>query len=297
MSPILKNVGYCILTFIAKVLIRLRLIDNLVIVRIDGGICSQMLFYLVGMYFKEKGYRVKYSIDWFSTDGRDINGVFVRNFDLLKAFPDLVFEKSSRIENILYKAFKYKSTDRWMQSSPPCFLCGYYCLPNLPEYLARYFFLNLNSLDTTNRNLYNEILQRGNTVAVHVRRGDLSISLPAYGDPASIEYFRLAVNYIETNLKNSFYYFFSDEPHWVREFLINQLDIEGQYKIVDFNGSDKGFMDLMLIAACSHQITSQGSLGLYGAILNDNPSKIVICDKHSIRNRDILSSMRGIIYL
>lgn len=38
-------------------------------------------------------------------------------------------------------------------------------------------------------------------------------------------------------------------------------------------------MDLFLISHCTHQITSKGTLGKYGALLNDNIRKIVVlCD-------------------
>jgi len=33
---------------------------------------------------------------------------------------------------------------------------------------------------------------------------------------------------------------------------------------------------LFLISACAHQITSKGSLGKFGALLNDLPEKIVV---------------------
>ena len=40
---------------------------------------------------------------------------------------------------------------------------------------------------------------------------------------------------------SSFFYFFSEEPDWVRDELIPQLYLtEGNCKIVDINGSDKG---------------------------------------------------------
>ena len=51
---------------------------------------------------------------------------------------------------------------------------------------------------------------------------------------------------------------------------------EGNCKIVDINGSDKGYMDLFLIARCKHQITSKGTLGKYGALLGDNSEKMVV---------------------
>ena len=77
-----------------------------------------------------------------------------------------------------------------------------------------------------------------------------------------------------------FFYFFSDEPEWVASELIPYLEFANENcKVVDINGSDKGYMDLFLIAYCKHQITSKGTLGKYGALLRDSADKIVIlCD-------------------
>ncbi len=135
-------------------------------------------------------------------------------------------------------------------------------------------------LDEQNRLLYSKIGSCACSVAVHVRRGDLKVEIPAYGKPASLEYFKSAVTYMQGKDKSSFFYFFSDEPDWVRDELIPQLRLtEGSCKVIDVNGSDKGYMDLFLIARCRHQITSKGTLGKYGALLGDNPEKtVVLCD-------------------
>lgn len=44
--------------------------DNIVIIRVDGGICSQIAFFVLGLVFKEKGYEVKYDLSWFETSGK-----------------------------------------------------------------------------------------------------------------------------------------------------------------------------------------------------------------------------------
>lgn len=62
-----------------------------------GGICSQINFYAVGAYLMAKNYHVKFALSWFLQHGMDMDGVFVRHFDLLKAFPNLPFEKASTI--------------------------------------------------------------------------------------------------------------------------------------------------------------------------------------------------------
>ena len=112
----------------------------------------------------------------------------------------------------------------------------------------------------------------------------MTVELPVYGKPATTEYFRRAVKYMDSKLQDPVYYFFSDEPSWVADTLLPQLGLGGEdarerARIIDINGSDKGYMDLFLIAQCSHQITSKGTIGKYGALLKDCPDKIVVmCD-------------------
>ena len=78
---------------------------------------------------------------------------------------------------------------------------------------------------------------------------------------------------------DAYFYFFSDEPDWVSKVLLPQLSLVDEGQVVNLNGSDKGYMDLFLIAHCKHQITSKGTLGKYGALLADNSAKVVVlCD-------------------
>lgn len=268
-------------------LLKRNLIAPQVICVIDGGICSQMHQYLLGQLYRQKGYKLRYDLSFYKKWGSDLNHQFVRNFDLLKAFPYLKMKTASRIAIELYMN-KYlrlgnNSGQRvedfsFLQWVPPVFLAGYYHLPPevwLPAFRALYK-VDLSVLDLANRELIDEISKHETSVAVHVRRGDLKVELYEYGKPVSIEYFQKATSYFMKNMKSPFFYFFSDEPEWVHEELIGCLHLTDNYKIVNINGSDKGYMDLFLIAHCKHQITSKGTLGKYGALLMDNPGKIVI---------------------
>ena len=79
-------------------------------------------------------------------------------------------------------------------------------------------------LDAQNKLLYSEIDSRPCSVAVHVRRGDLKVEIPAYGKPASLEYFKSAVTYMQDrDYCLLFFYFFSDEPDWVRDDLFRNF--------------------------------------------------------------------------
>lgn len=62
------------------------------------------------------------------------------------------------------------------------------------------------------------------------------------------------------------FFIFSDEPDWCQE-NVTRFMPEGTYKIMDQNGSDKGYIDLALMSRCHCIIASQGSMGKYGALL------------------------------
>lgn len=273
-----------------KRMIKIHLITPKVIVMIDGGICSQMHQYLLGYFFSLHGFKVAYDISFYKEWGSDMNRKFVRNFDLLKAFPSLKLSIASESETSVYKQKFYHIGNNtaqrvydfsFLNKQPPIYLGGYYHLPAaiwLPIFQSL-FRINPNVLDKTNKAILIEISQHANPVAVHVRRGDLKIEIPAYGKPASLDYFQKSIDYIKQHTLSPVFYFFSDEPQWIEQTLIPNLNLTNNTKIINANGSDKGYMDLFLIAHCKHQITSKGTLGKYGALLNDNIDKIVIlCD-------------------
>jgi hypothetical protein len=262
-----------------------------IIVRVDGGISSQMQQYLLGRIFFEKGYRVEYDLRWFKKHGKDMNGVLERNFDLQKAFFQLDFVVANSPECKLYSRFFSTKSNYFDHENedvflfdliPPKYLGGYYRTPNIiyTDFFSRYFYVNFEVLDEKNKAFYNEIKQQKKSVAIHVRRGDLKDFSIAYGHPANAKYFQKAISYFNEKIEQPYFYFFSDETEWIKNELQKTLSInESQYKIVDINGSEKGFLDLFLMASCSHQITSKGSFGKFAALLNHNPEKIVVlCD-------------------
>lgn len=277
---------------LCKKLIRYNIITPRVIVQMDGGICSQMFQYLIGKIYLNKGYEVMFDLTFYEEWGSDMNRQFVRNFDLLKAFPDLKMGIASSLMVSVYKQKYYNLGNNtynkvddfsFLEKKPPVYLGGYYYLP--PEIwipvFKETFKIGTTILDEENRKLCFDITSKPCSVAVHVRRGDLKVEIPAYGKPASMDYFKSSISYMQEKVNTPFFYFFSDEPEWVQEVLIPYLKLTTNKNciVVDINGSDKGYQDLFLIAHCMHQITSKGTLGKYGALLNDSVDKIVVlCD-------------------
>ncbi len=277
---------------IYKRLLAAGMIGPKVVVLMDGGICSQMHQYLLGQLYEKRGFNVVYDLSFYNEWGTDKDHIFVRNFDLLKAFPYLDLKKATSLETSAYKRLYYyvgnNTTARikdfsFLDKKPPVYLGGYYYFPSevfLPEFRSLFRLLPDKVLDAPNLEIFKKIGNISCSVAVHVRRGDLKVEQYDYGKPPTMDYFKKAVEYFKKNFDSPYFCFFSDEPDWVESTLVRYLKLDKtECKVIDINGSDKGYMDLFLIANCKHQIASKGTLGKYGAMLQDNPQKtVVLCD-------------------
>lgn len=260
--------------------VRMRLAKPVILVNMDGGICSQMQQYLMGRLLAQQGHTIRYDLSFFSY-GRDTDGLQVRNFDLLKAFPHLSIQTAPRWKRSLYRRcfhhtgrFPQETSADWLNQQPPVFLGGYY--PDVEQMYADYqkvFRPDPSVLDAANRAIYDAIPD--NAVAVHIRRGDLSKYTEAYGYPATIDYFVQAIGLLENRLKHPEFYFFSDDMDYVRQEIRSALPSDTHCTLVE-NGAEHGYFDLMLMSRCHHHITSKGSLGKFASCLNPHRGIAVV---------------------
>lgn len=241
---------------------------NLVIIRTDGGICSQLAFCALGKYFEDKGYLVKYDITWFKENGKDLDGKFLRNYDIPKLCPELKFQIATDEEIKIYQKKYRRKRINLLTCKPPIYIDGYH--KARPYLLVKYrdFFANnisFKDADEEQLNLLNEI-KNVNSCGVHVRRGDIATSC-CYGNPADVDYFLKTIKIINSCNDDVIFYFFSDEPKWIIDNIVPYLD-GIKYKICDKNGSDKGYLDLYLLSYCKFIISSNGSLGYTAKLLS-----------------------------
>ncbi len=265
------------------------------IVRVDGGICSQIAFVSIGRYLQSKypSTEVKYDLSWFEDYGKDLNGRFVRNWDFEKAFPSLEIKIASRQESEeLAKRHPRRGTDVTTYA-PPLYIGGY---PNFePILYAEAPHLKdafCPALDDASLGVLAEI-ERGCACAIHVRRGDLATYDIVYGQPASADYFMRAVRIVGALAPSVRFFIFSDEPEWVAAELLPALPVEFSYHLVAGNGSDRGYVDLFLVSRCEHIISSAGSMGIVGALLARQLKTLVVN-----RNRDCaFKFLKNVVYL
>ena len=133
-----------------------------------------------------------------------------------------------------------------------------------------------------------EKLRNTSSCAVHVRRGDLSAYIPAYGEPVSAQYFLDAMELLYLKNSSIVFYFFSDEMQWVKENIIPKIEGKYNYELVNKNGSDKGYLDLYAVSSADYIIASNGSFGSAGKVLSKKNALIILPKylKHLCRNMD-----------
>jgi hypothetical protein len=253
---------------------------RLIIIRSDGGICSQIAFFALGKFYEDKGYPIKYDLSWFEENGKDMNGEFDRNFDLLRAFPSINIDIASESETHHYRKH-HKSSDGDLESqSPPAYLDAFYDgrwsqVIQFREYLKNNFTPDNLVFENHNNEVLQDILCQENACAVHVRRGDLGAYNEYYGEPLGVGFFLEAIGHVLRVSANTKFYFFSDESDWVRENILSSLNANVKYEIIDKNGSDKGYIDLYLMSKCKSFITSHGSLAKFARLLSSDDALIV----------------------
>ena len=256
-----------------------------IIIKVDGGGSSQIGFHIAGKYFEDLGYKVLYDLTWFKEDGKDINGIFSREYIMDKAFPKLKIEIATdkEIELFRKKYYYYCDSNNFVKQMDYMYLDGYPAERNLLYEYHKYFRDLFNPVDVNLvSNIVEEVLKT-NSCAVHVRRGDLSQYNKTYGYPPDKEYFLKAIKIMKGLNNTECFYFFSDEPEWVKENIFPDLKNLCEYKIIDKNDSAKGYLDLYIMSRCKNIIGSHGSFGTFAKMLNINEDCTIILPKiHNI---------------
>lgn len=112
-------------------------------------------------------------------------------------------------------------------------------------------------------------------VSIHVRRGDylqvssLNLTLDYYNEAISIflerfPYFKVLV--------------FSDDIEWCKQYIVGEN--------VFYSENNSNYVDMCMMTLCDHNIIANSTFSWWGAYLNQNTEKIVVCPKNYIGPAD-----------
>lgn len=123
------------------------------------------------------------------------------------------------------------------------------------------------------RNYIKEI-EENNYVSIHVRRKDYLELSDIYGGICNDKYYESAIKYIANTDSDLKYIIFSDDPVWVKD----NMNIPNSvcFSSKEFDQYDDWY-DMCIMSHCKHNIIANSTFSWWGAWLNNNPEKIVIC--------------------
>lgn len=241
-----------------------------------GGLGNQLFEYVYYRWLQEKYPNEKIYGYYPSIGLRDHNGLEI-NKRFMVELPK-TSKKSNIIGSILFNVNRacrrlclplVHTCTQLNEKYNVIFHCDYwqdkkYELPNLK------FRFNIANISQENLDLLSK-MERMNTVAVHIRRGDyLKPGISSiYGGICTEEYYQKALNIISADIENPLYIFFSDDPRYVR----NTYCL-GNMVIVDWNKGENSIYDMYLMSRCKYMILANSTFSYWAARLNENAERI-----------------------
>jgi len=266
---------------------------RLKIIEVSGGIGNQMFQYALYKKLKICGFTallddIEVIHKGNQHNGLELTSAFALNYDRagkvyrlrywLWRLHDKVLKKYARQEvypYILYDKEPTAFTD--IINIRYKYLRGYWqneeFFRDIRDTIVEDFLFNIENMNQINSVLMHEIMSC-NAVSVHIRRGDYlwEDNVSVRGNICTTNYYKRAFEYIKSIQQNCRFYFFTDDPEWVR-----QQFTEMDYKLIDWNQNDKSYLDMYFMTQCKHNIIANSSFSWWGAWLNRHPEKIVIC--------------------
>lgn len=155
----------------------------------------------------------------------------------------------------------------------------------LPTYFKGYFF-DLKYLESNKNILQREFtlkekvrlpqeiqraLKQSNTVSIHIRRGDF---IKLNRDISQKDYYAKAIEFVKEHIENPFFLIFSDDIEWVQR----NMNFPTSSIYISAMGF-KDYEELIIMKHCKNNIIANSTFSYWGAFLNSNPNKIVVCPK------------------
>ena len=165
------------------------------------------------------------------------------------------------IQNLNYEGYfqSYKYFDSYYNN-----ICELFTFKNSTSLIAMNLIKNIKKMNDLP------------IVGLHLRRGDLT-NYNGFGPPINVKYIMNAINLLKSKINSFNILIITDNLDWAN----NNFDyLKDKFNIFYSNNSED--VDLCLLTLVDHLVLSNSSFSWWGAYLNKNSSKIIICK--SIKN-------------
>ncbi|MBQ8596769.1 MAG: alpha-1,2-fucosyltransferase, partial [Lachnospiraceae bacterium] len=137
---------------------------------------------------------------------------------------------------------------------------------------------------------YLEQIEAVEAVGIHMYRSDSRTDEELYEGICTEKYYEGAVRYVQEKYPDAVFYIFSNEPKWVKKWVDHLIksqiteemtraqikEMKKHFVMVETNTEYTGYLDMLLMSKCKHNIISNSSFSWWAAWLNDNAQKIVV---------------------
>ncbi len=293
------------------------------IIRMSGGLGNQMFQYALYMKLCSLGKEVKFDDinEYRSDDTRPIMLALFgidyprATWDEIIEFTDGSMKILKRIERKIFgrRAIEYYENgfyDPQVLQFDSMYLRGNFQSEKYfedikDEVRALYQFPDLEELHLPEK-LYKstktclDAIESTEAVGIHMYRSDSRLDEELYEGICTEKYYEGAVRFVQEKYPDAVFYVFSNEPKWVRgwvEYLIeNQLHenmdreqiraLEERFVMVEANTEHTGYLDMMLMSKCKHNVISNSSFSWWASWLNANPDKLVVAPDKWVNDRE-----------
>lgn len=293
------------------------------IIRMSGGFANQLFQYALYLKLRSMGKEVKFD-DINEYRGESTRPIMLSVFGLdypratweeIIEFTDGSMELLKRVRRRIFgrRAREYYEKgffDPQILSFDDMYLRGEFKSEKYfedikDEVRALYSFPSLEDMHLPEK-LYRstraclEAIESTEAVGIHMYRSDSRLDEELYEGICTEKYYEGAVRFLQEKCPNAFFYIFSNEPKWVKNWVAHLIesqikdgmdekeimDMRRRFTLVMSNTEYTGYLDMMLMSRCKHNIISNSSFGWWASWLNANPDKLVIAPDKWENDRD-----------
>lgn len=288
-----------------------------IVIRIDGGLASQMFAYSFYYFVESKGYQPQFDLSWYRRFGTDkylLKKVFnleAKEYENHKKYGSYnlgsVIAKSLRKTKLLNILILCRIVPKIYYTVKPYYFGYRFSLDSIDYILEQergiyfwgpwFFFSYVEENEDVFRKQFKfpqivdkknsvlvESINRTNSVSLHIRRGDYE-KYPRVFQCLGEQYYKNAIKIINGSVSNPVYYIFADDNMLAKKFMRSILIDDNHTVYVSGNKGDNAYIDMYLMSQCKHNIVANSGFSMWAAFLNDNKDKIVITPQKYFTNK------------
>lgn len=272
----------------------------MVIVKIKCGLGNQMFQYALGKRLSlDWNDALKVDLSWFKNiQAGDIpRDLEINSFNIVlneaseqeisQSVPSFFCRIIDKIRGRLNRNHFYRFYLHLLKKQKNIYLDGYYqnyrYFDSIRSVLLKEFVLKPGYNQEVD-NIKSEIENAGESVSIHIRRGDFATIRKGYNGLCDLAYYQKALNIVKVKYPNVKIFIFSDDIEWAKE----NLKFSSPMVFVS-RPILKPAEELFLMSVCKHQIIANSTFSWWAAWLNQNPQKIVVSPSVWLVAQDINS--------